>query len=268
VALIAVQGALPLIAAYALFRKRVVDLNFVVSRTLVYATLTAALVAVFSLLDAAFSRAFAESRVGLGVDITIALLFGFSLNAAHRRIDSVIDRVLFRERHRAQVQLENGASGLLHATKAEAINETLLQLPVKALSLTGSALYLGSEVGFMRSGATGPLQHLPAVVDRNDALALCFCARTKPVRLDDVPLSKLHAGHAADSPVLAIPLSAHGTLIGFAVYGAHRNGADIDPDEQSAIAPLGVNAAIAFAYVESQALRARLSELEARIAYS
>jgi hypothetical protein len=50
------------------------------------------------------------------------------------------------------------------------------------------------------------------------------------------------------------------------VYGAHRNGAEIDPDEESAIAPLGVNAAIAFAYVEAQTLRGRLSE-PARFAY-
>jgi hypothetical protein len=111
------------------------------------------------------------------------------------------------------------------------------------------------------------LERLSISVERDDALALCLYSRRKPVRLDDVPLSTLHAPHAHDSPVLAVPLCAHGTLAGFALYGAHRNGAEIDPDEESAIAPLGVNAAIAFAYVEAQTLRARLSELEARFAY-
>jgi hypothetical protein len=234
---------------------------------LVYAVLTAALVAVFSLLDATFSRAFEQSRLGFGVDITAALVLGFLLNAAHHRVDNVIERVLFRERHRAEIQLEHGASGLLHATKNEAITETLLQLPVHALSLTGSALYLRSDLGFLRSGATGALEYLPTSVDLNDALALCLYARGKPVRPDDVPLSKIHAIPAHDSAVLAVPLSAHGTLTGFAVYGAHRNGADIDADEQSALAPLGVNAAIAFAYVEAQRLRARISELEGGLAY-
>lgn len=266
VGLIAVQAVLPLSAAYAMFRTRVVDINFVISRTLVYGSLTALLVAIFSLLDATLARAFAESRVGLSIDITVALLLGFSLNAAHRRIDSVIDRVLFRERHRAEWQLERGATGVVHATDDTAITATLVQLPAEVLKLTGAAFYRSATDGFARITSVGQLAQLPERIDNNDALALSLRADLRPVRVDDVPLSHVSGSRSGGAAVLAIPIAMRGELAGFALYGAHSNGADIDPDEQRALLPLAMNAAVAYDHLETVALRARIAELESMLA--
>ena len=52
---------------------------------------------------------------------------------------------------------------------------------------------------------------------------------------------------------------------GFVVYGAHANGADIDPDELRALAGLVKNAAVAYDHLEAQALRARIAVLEAMV---
>jgi len=262
VSLIAVQAVLPLSAAYAMFRKRVVDINFVISRTLVYATLTALLVAIFSLLDALLSRAFAESRVSLSIDIAVALLFGFSLNAAHHRIDAVIDRVLFRERHRAERRLGLAAAAIVHATDEDVVGPTLVRLPVELLRLTGAAFYRRVGATFSRQEAIGELTHLPDVVEYNDPLALCLRAELRPIRLDDTPLSTLRKSNAA---VLAFPITMRGELTGLVVYGAHRNGADIDPDEERALSPLATNAAIAFDHLDAEALRGRIAVLEAML---
>jgi len=263
--LIAIQAALPLAAGYAMFRQRVVDIKFVVSRTLVYGALTASLVAIFSLLDAILTRSFAESRVSLSIDIVVALLLGFSLNSAHRRVDDVIDRVVFRERHRAELRLEKSAVGLVHATDETAIAETLVQLPVNVLGLTGAALYRIGETTFARHEVSGQFSGLPRSVDRNDALVLYLRSEPQPVRLESLPLSKLFDQDGAAAPILAMPIAMRGELAGFVVYGAHQNGADIDPDEQRALDPLIRSAAIAIDHLEAVALRARVAMLEAKL---
>lgn len=72
----------------------------------------------------------------------------------------------------------------------------------------------------------------------------------------------------ATSDGIVTKLDANGPAARAGIALGDRNGADIDPDEEAAIAPLGINAAIALAYVDAQTLRARLTELEARFAYS
>lgn len=261
--LIAIQALLPLTAAYAMFRKRVVDVDFVVSRTLVYGVLTVSLVAIFSLLDAVLSRSFAESRVSLSIDIVVALLLGFSLNSAHRKVDAVIDRVIFRERHRAEQQLERSATGIIHASDEDTISQTLVRLPIEALRLTGAALYRVEGVVFNKTAASGHLVSLTESVGRNDALPLYLRSEHEPVRLDSLPLSAFSESHGAAGAVLAIPVTMRGELDGFVLYGAHRNGADIDPDEQRALVPLVRNAAAAYGHIEAAALRDRVAMLEA-----
>lgn len=263
VSLIAIQAVLPLTAAYAMFRKRVVDINFVVSRTIVYGVLTALLVGVFSLLDAVLSHSFAESRVSLGIDIVVALLLGFSLNSAHRRLDSLIDQLIFRRRHRAELELERSALGIIHASDENTITRTLVRLPTQALGLTGAALYRSDGAAFVKKATAGQFDSLATTLDRNDALPLYLTAEHQPVRLDSLPLSVLSDRHGAASGVLAIPLTALGELKGFVVFGAHQNGADIDPDEQRALVPLVRNSATAYEHVETAALRSRVAVLEA-----
>lgn len=263
--LIAIQAVLPLTAAYAMFRKRVVDVDFVVSRTLVYGVLTVSLVAVFSLLDAVLSRSFAESRVSLSIDVIVALLLGFSLNSAHRNVDAVIDRVVFRERHRAELQLERAASGIIHASDEETISQTLVRLPIEALRLTGAAVYRMNGAAYNKAAASGHLVSLTESVGRNDALPLYLSSEHQPVRLDSLPLSAFSETHVAASAVLAIPVTMRGELEGFVLFGAHRNGADIDPDEQRALVPLVRNAAAAYGHLETAALRARVATLEAML---
>jgi len=263
--LIAIQAVLPLAASYAMFRRRVIDINFVVSRTLVYGALTALLIGAFSLLDAVVSRAFAESRVNLSIDIVVALLLGFSLNSAHRQVDALMDRILFRQRHKAEQQIERGAAGLIHASDEDFISRTLVRLPLEALGLSGVALYRSDGAVFTRSAASGRFSSLADALDRNDSLPLYLMSEHEPVRLESLPLSRLCESRGAAGAVLAVPLTMRGELSGFVVYGAHENGADIDPDEQRALVPLVRNAAIAYDHLETAALRARVARLEAML---
>jgi len=252
-----------LTVTYAIFRERVIDINFVVSRTLAYGLLTTAIVGIFALLDLFLSRTM-EARFSLPVDIVVALVLGFFFHALRRRIDAGVDRVVFRKRHVAETRLARAAKAVVHVEDAAAIPDYLTRLPVEVLDLTGAALYMRSGTRFALEQDCG-WKHAPAqTLSASDPLVAFISAELAPVRIGDVPMQTEHADRH-DSPVLAIPLVFRRELAGFVLYGAHDDGADLDGDDERALVPLVNNAAITYDHLEAQALReeiARLRSLE------
>ena len=248
------QLLFPLIVAYALLRERVVDINFVISRTVAYGAMTAIVVGVFALIDLFLSKGIAKSRFSLPVDIVVALVLGFFFHGMRNRVDFAIDRILFRKRHVAEMRLARAAKAIVHVEDPAAIGEYLVELPAEVLDLTGAALYL-------RSGSEYRLrqyirwEHAPTErISCSDRLAAFLSSELAPVRLKDVPLRDTGADKH-DSPVVAMPLVFRRELAGFVLYGAHENGADLDADEEQSLLPLVANAAVTYDHLEAQALR-------------
>ncbi len=265
VALISLQAILPLVAAYAMFRKRVVDVKFVLSRTLVYGTITAATAGVFALLDEILNRTFLESNVGILIEVAVALLISFSLETVKKRLDSALDAVLFRDRHLAERQICQSAAAIVHASTEETIRAALVRLPVDALHLTLAALYKADQHVYRQVYAVGESSPLPRAIDGDDILVLSLRAQLHEIRLDEVPQSA--AAHSRNA-ILAMPIAMRGDIAGFVVYGAHRNGADLDRDEVQPLHELAKNAATALDHIEAEALRSRVAALEKMVALS
>ncbi len=257
------QIIFPLTVTYAIFRERVIDINFVVSRTLAYGLLTTAIVGVFALLDLFLSRTM-EARFSLPVDIVVALALGFFFHALRGRIDAGVDRVVFRKRHVAEMRLGRAAKAVVHVEDASAIPDYLTRLPAEVLDLTGAALYMRRGSGFVLEQHCG-WKHAPAgTLSSSDPLVAFISAELAPVRVGDVPMQSEHPDRH-DAPVLAIPLVFRRELAGFVLYGAHDDGADLDGDDERALVPLVNNAAVTYDHLEAQSLReeiARLRSLE------
>jgi hypothetical protein len=252
-ALDATQIIFPLLVAYAIFRERVVDINFVISRTLVYGMLTAAIVGVFALIDLFLSRSM-ESRFSLPVDVLVALALGFFFHAMHRKLDDAVDRILFRKRHIADVRLARAAKAIVHVDDRSAVSNYLTDLPVEVLDLTGSALYMRNSGDFSLERCAG-WQHQPAArLSASDALVTFLSSELETVRVRDVPMQAAPRDRH-DTPVVAIPLVFRSELAGFVLYGAHEDGADLDGEEERALLPLVKNAAVTYDHIEAQALR-------------
>src|SRR5579863_2490453 len=92
----------PVTVAYAVVKHRVIDVNFVVSRTLVYALLTTLFVGLFAVIDWFVGRVLDQTRWALVAEIGVAIGVGFWLNGLHARVDRFVDAVLFRRRHAAE----------------------------------------------------------------------------------------------------------------------------------------------------------------------
>jgi hypothetical protein len=249
----AAQVIFPLTVAYAILRERVVDINFVVSRTVAYGLMTTVIVAIFALIDLFLSRTM-ESRFSLPVDIVVALVLGFFFHGMRKRIDAGVDRVIFRKRHIAEMRLEKVAKAVVHVEEPAAIAAYLTRLPMEVLDLTGAALYLRRDGGFSLELCTGWKEEPEAAMTTSDPLVAFISAELGCVRVNDVPAVAAPADRH-DAPVLAIPLVFRRELAGFVLYGAHEDGADLDADEQRALVPLVNSAAMTYDHLEAQALR-------------
>lgn len=91
--LISLSVVLPLAAAHAVVRKRVLDVNFAVSRALVYGALTACLAATFEFLDWLFGTVLDEFRLSRLFEAAISVAIAFALDSVHGRGRSVFARL-------------------------------------------------------------------------------------------------------------------------------------------------------------------------------
>ena len=260
-ALIALGVLVPLTVAYAVIRRRVFDVQFVISRALVYASLTTIVAGMFLLLDWFMSKQFAQTRFTLTAEIIFALALGSGLNALHHNVDRFVDTVFFRQRHLAERRLAKAAAAITRAESFAVVDQFLVHEPVHALGLVSAALFRKNENGrFVRTLDFGWDHADVRELGPDDPLVLHLLAESAPVRLADVTWSDDGAPHMAHA-VLAMPLLLRDQIVSIALYGPHRSGADIDPDEEKSLAPLLERAGAAYDHIDAQALRAKVEQL-------
>jgi hypothetical protein len=98
----------------------------------------------------------------------------------------------------------------------------------------------------------------PAGFDANHLLVRMLLADEKPVWLDDLR-QQLDVENAAIY-TLAIPVSVRHELVSFTLYGAHTNGAQLDPDEVAMLGELAHEASHAYDHVEAVRVRERYAK--------
>lgn len=260
--LTALAVLIPLTVAYAVIRRRVFDVQFVISRALVYGTLTTLIAGTFLLLDWFMSKQFEQTRFTLTAEIIFALALGSSLNMLHHNVDRLVDGIFFRQRHFAERRLFRAAAAITRAETLSAVDQFVVHEPVEALGLTSAALFRKSEqgAGFVRRVDVGWDHHDVRELGANDPLVLHLLAEAAPVRISDVAWSTGHAPHVAHA-VLAMPLLLRDQIVAIAFYGPHRTGADIDPDEQKSLTPLLDRAGAAYDHIDAEALRTKVELL-------
>lgn len=247
----------PLTVAYAVIKHRVIDVSFVVSRTLVYAVLTTVLVGGFSLVDWFFTDYLRLARLGTFAEVGAVVAFGLWFNGLHRRVDFFVDATFFRQRHKAELQLARTAAALPLASTSKIVAHALVSEPVRALSLASAALFRReSGTSFVRHDSEGWGANDIAKLDDSDGYFLTLLQAENgslslydhPWRAQGVPLGSAH-------PVLALPIIVQRELEAVVFYGSHLHGEALDPDEIKAISRLANGAAVAYDHLETEALK-------------
>ena len=226
---------MPICIGYAVFRLRVLDVNFVLNRALVYGLMSLGVIALVSILDWLLSRVIAIERLAIGFELLAAIGIGFLLDRINRGVEAFVESVFFRRRRLAEKYLRRAASALPYATDEAAIADGLVQVPVDAIDLAAAALYRRSAGGTRFEGVATSRQTriAPPGFDGNHLLVRMLLADESLVWLDDLR-TQLDVENAAIY-TLAIPVTVRHELVSFTLYGAHANGAQLDPDEVDAI---------------------------------
>ncbi|MDQ6930134.1 MAG: GAF domain-containing protein [Candidatus Eremiobacteraeota bacterium] len=254
---------MPVSVAYAVFQYRVIDVNFVLNRAIVYGVLTLLVAALVSLLDWLVSRVLGGAHLQTSVEALITIGLGFALNRLHQTFESWVDRFLFWKRHRAEQYIRRVAAALPFATSDAAVTDGLVYEPVETLDLAGAALYRRSENSadfeFVAAWRASPMS---GKFETNDNLVRFLKAEEKPVWLSEL-------GTATDDRtgvfVLAVPILVRHQVIAFTLYASHRNGAQLDRDEVRMLEDLAVDAARAYDHVEAVRTREEMEEMRRKL---
>lgn len=213
----------PIGCAYAILRHRIIDVSFVLNRTLVYTILTSAVVGVFVLLEDLL-RAFAAGRgIGVAVEVTVALTLGFSFNALHRHVEAAIERALFRAKHEAAGALRRLAEEAPFTESADALlRRAVFEIPVYSGS-AGAAIYERCDDGY-RLSAAHRAGDVPELVDVDD---LAFVRLRKSRTSSD--LAEMASVLGTDGLLFAF--TSRGQLTGALLCRRRANGEAFAPDE-------------------------------------
>lgn len=246
---------IPVGLAYVILRHRVIDVGFVINRAVVYAGVSAFVVAVFVVVETLVNNYVDHvSRAGsIAVQLAVALALGFSIRFIHRRVEHVVDRVLFRERHDAEAAIRALAHDASYITDAGVLLARCVQT-IERYTHAHAGVWI-AEGSRYRAAATS-FAAAPEI-DENDAAAVAMRARRVSVHVRDCD--------SGFPGVLAFPMIVRGDLIGVLVCGHKASDETYAPDEADALASLAAAAGHALDALEVRDLRRRIAALEARL---
>jgi hypothetical protein len=230
-ALLLLAGAAALAAAaavtYALLGRRVLDIDFIVSRTLAVGILSAVVVGSFALLEWLLGTVLAgvSHATGWVANAALALVLGLSLNPMHKRVDAFIDFVFFRKRREDERALVDFSKESAYVTDAQALLDQTLDKLQRHTDASDAAILIESSGTYAAVRSYGGAAAAP--VDENDPAVLALKAWHKP--LDP------HRYGGALRGALALPMLARGRLLGAIVLGERIGGEAYAPDEIEAL---------------------------------
>jgi GAF domain len=215
----------PIGCAYAILRHRIINVNFVLNRTLVYTILTTMVVGLFILIEYVLTKVAASRSVGIAIDVSAALLIGFSFNALHRHVEIAIERALFRAKHEAANALRRLADEASFMENADALLQRAAREVHQFSGAAGAAIYERSDGVYQLTAAAGS-HSMPEVVDVDD-LAFVRLRKTRGyLRLSEVVSALGNSG-------IAFAFAVRGQLTGALVCRRRSDGEAYAPDEIS-----------------------------------
>ena len=240
---------------YAILRNRIVDFTVVLNHALVYAATTSFVLGLFALFESLIERTALGHGASLLLELAVPLALGVSLSTVHRRIDSTVERFVFRRQYREEVALRGFAKECAFVTQPE----SLLDLTVDQIRLhVGTpwvALYEQALQGYVRVRQRGS-QELPAQVATDDLTLVKLRTHDTEVDLHDTPSTLGRDGYA-------FPMRVRGSLLGVLLIGP-RPGEHYVAEERELLAHVAHAVGAALFALRAQASEAELKETRAQ----
>jgi hypothetical protein len=256
---------LPSVFAYAILSYRILDIDIVLNRGLVYTLVTGIMLVIFIALE--------NVLAALSVELTGARSFAFVmgtavvmatlLNPVKERVESIVERLFFAYRLRLREGLRDLAHELSFITQLERMEGLLVRrLADLALSKAAALFLRDDETGAFALAETfeapaengGRRPRLPAAGFRfqaDDGLVLWLLGEGKPISLESATgLEIARRLEPAEADVLreldaalALPLRVRGDLMGFVLLSRRLNRELFDNDDLALLHHLAPQAA-------------------------
>lgn len=234
----------PLVLTYAALSRRLIDVGFILNRTIVFAIVSSIVIGTFIVVEwvAGEWLVNASHVTSAVVGMVVALALGLSMRYIHKYVDRFVDNVLFRQRHEDETALRRFAHEASYINDRAALVERTLQTVRRHTTAESSDIWL-------RNGSDDYLsvtEPQAAEVSENDPAIVALRAWSKPVDLHDVTESQLQGE-------LVFPMASRGRLVGALVCGPKRDGEAYAPDEAEALAALAHGVGSALDVLEARA---------------
>lgn len=235
---------------YGAVRHRILDFGFAVNRAMVYATTSLLLAAAFMLAAQLVNRGlrFGAREDNHLLDIAIGLGIALMARQVIRWVDPKVQRIFFRRWHAAAAKLARFRLETIHGMEPEAMQVAFLEAVTEYSGAAGSALYVATPGGALRR-AHATLEASPPSLPAQHALVVALASGDKALLG--------HRDALPDNVALALPMKAHGRLVGAVLVGAKPGGEAFRPDEVKQLATSAQQVGLELEL-------ARLRELDAR----
>jgi hypothetical protein len=227
-----------LAVTYALLNRRVLDLGFVLSRTLVVSIVGLIVVVAFVLLEWVLGSVLTgvSHASGLIANAALALVIGVSLNYIHKHVDRSVDLVLFRKRHEDERALLAFSKEAAYITEWDALLDATLEKVRRHTDARSASVLIGANGFYSAVRSFG--DNTVVSVNENDEAILALKVWHKPI--------DPHHHQTTLNAALALPMLARGKLYGVLLLGERTGGEAYAPDEVEALSQLanGVGSAL------------------------
>ena len=228
---------------YAVLRHRVVDVSFVISRTLIYTATMSVIIGLFAAMNSVVEHAALGQGANLLLELLVPLLLGIGFNTLRTRIAGYVSRLFFRRRFRAEQALNDFAHSCAFIDRPERLLDLTAEEIFRHSGAQGVALYELRNKIYTRVRHLGS-QAFPLQVEADDLAFVNLRAGQH-----DVDLHERTSALARDGYVF--PLSVRGELIGALVCGP-RPGEAYTSDERRLLAHVAHQAGIALHVLRMQ----------------
>lgn len=239
----------PIAVAYTILKHRLFDIRLVVSRALMYAAMMSFIVAALALVDWTFSKWLEQSRFATVVELGLTLFLGAAMRTLHRRIELLLNRVIFRAQALALAGLRRFAQETdLIADPQRLLSQThdVLQSRLEADYV---ALYTADGASYVLSAAKD--HAVPTILAGDDFAVLRVRRWSDPFECDE-PSHPLRGA-------LFVPMTARTRLVGFIVCGPKCDRTHYLPEEVETLTMLSHRVAASYLWLTQVAAAPLLS---------
>jgi hypothetical protein len=255
--LLALAIAPVIVVWVAVVKHHFFDVDFVVSRALVYTAITAAVIGIVGSSEELLTYIFYNNtNLAYGIIIGVSLVIGSTFGRVKSFLEHFVDRFIFRERHAQRISLERVASNLLDAEDAAMVYSVLLHDVPSILDLSFSGIMLRTaEGGYTLAHEWNWPPECVNALSPEHQLTLDINKSRGVLPEDAVGSTMVKALFPNERLTYAAPLYFDRSVSALVLYGHSVTGLDIDPEERVTLVRLMANASIALNAIELAAYR-------------